>query len=316
MSFEINQNQKNAFAEAEKKVANKKPRFEQYTDPTGDLSTGKLKFGLWLTANEVSLYRILVAVLIIISAALWVFSLISWGQYLAVGLTKDQQLYRDLSQFPNYNLRNQSDAPAPIQIINADLLPAGVNNSNATAEVSNPNNRWLAMFTYYFVVGGQNTKTQNGFLLPGEDKLLVVFGLSGSGQGAATLVIENVTWQKISPHDVLDTAAWQAARLNFIVSNFMFKRAGSDPDAPTAQTISFNLINNSPFGYSQPKFVVGFYFGQVLVGVMPLELNNFTSQQTANIDLRSFVGNLTVDDVRIFPLINLYDPQVYLAPPQ
>lgn len=315
MAFELNSNKPNENFKDKKKTP-KKSNFESYTDPTGELSASKLKYGLWLAKHEVLLYRLLIGALIIFCAITWVYSLIGWGKYLIVGLGQDQELYKNLSQFPNYQITQARRSPSPLQIISADVLPAGVNKSNALSEVINPNGRWLAKFNYHFELGGERTKTQAAFLLPSQDTWLVEFGIDGANLSQPNLVIENLSWSKISAHEVLDTASWQGARLNFVVSDFAFKRAGEDEDAPTAQTISFNLTNSSPFGYNQPKFIIGFYFNQVLVGVMPLELNNFASQQTANVDLRSFVGNLTVDEVKIFPLINIYDQQVYLAPPQ
>ena len=305
-----------AAAKLKTKPPSQHPNFKAYVDPTGELSSSQLRYGLWLGRHQVLLYRLVLFLLVIGGIVTWGFSLWSWGNYIIFGIPRDAQLAFDLSHFTNYTLFHERLQPAPLQIVSVELLPGGVNTFDAVAEVINPNQRWLANFSYHFVINGVATVAQDGFLLPGQSSVLVSFGSDGGGGSAPTIEITNIHWLKISNHTVADTVAWQADRLNFVVSNFVFGRAGENFDSPTAQRIQFKFSNRSAFGYAAPHFAVGLYANQSLVGVIPLALDKFVSLETKDIDLRSFVPALTADSAQVFPFINVYDPAVYVAPPQ
>ncbi len=289
----------------------KKADFRTYIDPTGELDSKKLGWGIWYVEHRLTLYRVLLISLIALSAVFWLFSLWKWGNYLIFGLTADQRLGQELSRFNNYTLAQPHFAPAPISVISTQVLPGGKDKYDVVAEVINPNDHWLARFDYYFIVGSEKTPAQTSFLLPDEARLVGILGLSSAQ--AATLVLENVAWTRISGHTVPNPKAWQADRLNFAVSDFGFNSLQT-VEAPHANTITFSFTNNSPFNYVEPKFIAGLYQGDTLVGVLPLQLPVFNSLETKKIDLRSFVPNLGVDSLKVFPLINVYDQAVYLPP--
>lgn len=293
----------------------KAPDFRTYVDPTGEFSSKELGHAMWFVRHEVGLYRWLVRGLVAIASVLWIYSLAWWGSYLLFGLNRDRLLSQQATQFPNYTVWQEHLSPAPLQVVDTVLLAGGVNKSDAVAEIANPNDRWLARFNYRFSVNGEQTKLQDTFLLPGESRPVAMFGLPASGNGV-TISLENVRWQRINPHQVTIPKDWQAERLQFRVADFVFRRAGSDPDAPLAQVIQFNLSNASPYGYKTPSFLIGAYSGTALTAVFPLTLEDFASLETKPVDVRSFANSLTADSVQVFPLINPYNTAVYLPPPQ
>ena len=120
-------------------------------------------------------------------------------------------------------------------------------------------------------------------------------------------------WNRISNHDIVDIASWQAERLNFIVSNFSFLRFGNTED-PSANVIKFDIQNDSAYSFVQPNFMVGLYQSNSLVGVMPLELNQFKAGETKSVDLRNFVSGLNVTDIKLFPIIDNYQKSSYIPP--
>lgn len=292
----------------------KPANFKQYVDPSGELGTRSLQLGLWLARHKMRLYRVGRAFLLAVTALLWVFSLWSWGGYLLVGISRDQALERAALNFPNYLPSHVGREPLPLEVLNSRLLQGGVRKVDAVAEVTNPNPRWVAKFSYRFVIGGEPTPAVAGVLLPGESRPLVVFGLVGDQGRAPVLEIDNIFWQRISTHQVPDPLAWQAERMRLTVSAVQFQPAGADPEAPLAQVIRFNLFNDSPYGYRTLPLVVGLYLNQTLVAALPLTLEQLAAQETRAIDLRSFVSTLNADSVQVFPLVNLYDRDVYLPP--
>jgi len=289
----------------------KKVDFRTYVDPTGEMGSKELGRGIWYVEHRLLLYRILLIGLVALSAIFWLFSLWKLGDYLIFGYSADQLLYQNLSRSNNYTLSQAHFAPAQVSIVSTQILPGGKDKYDAISEIINPNDHWLVKFDYYFVVGGVRTETQTSFLLPDEDRLIGALGLTDAQE--ATLILDNVTWTRISAHTVPNPKTWQADRLNFEVTEFGFNNLQTT-EAPNAHTITFTFTNNSPFNYVNPKFYVGLYSQDSLVGVLPLQLPSFNSLEVKKVDLRNFVSSLSVDSVKVFPMINVYDPAVYLPP--
>ncbi|KKP59455.1 MAG: hypothetical protein UR53_C0002G0069 [Candidatus Magasanikbacteria bacterium GW2011_GWC2_34_16] len=303
-------------AEAEKKSGNNKIKpvnFVNYVDPSGDFTSKELKWGIWYVKNKVLLYRIAVGTLIGLITIFWGFSLWQWGDYLIFGITADQKLYQNLSQTYDYTSIHAHYSPKPFAVSNPELLPGGVGKTDVLVWIENPNPRHVVYFDYYFISGEESTHLRRGVVLAGENKPFVAFGLSDSVASGASIVIENIAWKRISNHTILDVPTWQSERLDFVASDFVFTRPLTKEEA-SANVVQFKLTNNNPFGYVAAKFVVELLQNGNLVGVLPLELDNFRSLETRDIDLRSFVPNLSVTDLKIYPLLDIYDPTVFLPP--
>ena len=291
-----------------------KPSFTRYTDPTAEFTTSEFKWGFWFARNRVLLYRVLVGVLIGLSVIFWLYVLIKGGSLALYSLEKGGQLDRDLSHFYDYTVVHPAYSPAPLLIASTQILPGGAKKYDLVGEVSNPNNRFYVSFDYYFLVDGIPTPIQNTFLLPEETRMLTYLGFDQSVYpGGAELIITNWKWRRISNHKIIDVAKWQAERLDFKISDFSFLRTGST-DSAAAHVIKFNLNNASPYSFVETDFVVGLYQGEALTGVLSLRLPRFKSGEIRAIDLRSFVVGLNVTDIKVFPLIDVYDNSVYLPP--
>lgn len=291
-----------------------KPSFTRYADPTAEFTTSEFKWGFWFARNRVLLYRVAVGVLIGLSVIFWLYVLIGGGSLALYELQSGSKLDRDLAYFYNYTVVHPAYSPTPLLIAGTQILQGGVKKYDLAGEVSNPNNRFYASFDYYFVVDGAPTPVQHTFLLPEETRMITHLGYDQSDYpGGAELVINNLQWRRISNHQITDVTAWQAARLNFKISNFSFERAGGTEGA-AANIIKFNLNNASPYSFTEANFAVGLFQGEALVGILQLRLPRFVSGTTRAIDLRSFVIGLNVTDVRVFPLIDIYDNSVYLPP--
>lgn len=289
-------------------------KLRQYRDPNNGLDARELAWGFWFVKNKVTLYRLAIGGLLILSAIFIVYSLIKLGFILSYDLLKAPAAEQQLTYSPNYASLREHFQPADLQILNVYILPGGTGKNDAVAEVANPNLRSSVSFDYFFDFGGQRTESRRGFILPGETKLLAILGLDESAfSGGASLVVENLDWRRISAHQVTDAAAWQSERLDFSVSDLKFLPADSISGA-SAHIINFKLANNSSYGYKDAGFYAGFYQGGGLVGITNFELTDFKSLETRQVDLRSFARRLQVDEVKIFPLIDPYEPAVYLPP--
>lgn len=293
---------------AKNKVGSKK-NFTAYQDPTNEFTSDELKWGFWYVRHKALLYKITVIVLLVINAGLVGFGLWKWGVYL-LGISDQQKLERNLAASVNYTGIHARIAAQPIQVINTQLLASRENKYDVVAELINPNERFLVTFDYYFVTGGIKTPVQKSFLLPRESRLAAALGITDGAGGNPAIVLENIKYQRISNHEISDIAAWQTERLNFQVTDFVFLKSLAQ-EGNNADGIQFKLTNASPYSFVNANFYVALLQNGQIAGILPLHLDRINSLETKDIDVRSFVPNLQISEITIFPIINIYDESVY-----
>lgn len=295
---------------AEKKV---KADAGRYEDVTGEFTSTQFKRSLWFSQHKVLFYKMTVGFLIFSSVFFWGFSLWRWGDYVLYGIVADINLANNLSSFPDYTGIHPYYSPKPIEVAGVNVFNGGRKSYDLVADVANPNANFIVYFDYYFTDGANKTPLQKSFLLAGENRPITHFGIKDNYPTGINLVLENVVWKRISAHTIKDAPAWQKDHLNFSVSDFVFT-SPQGAEGAQANVIQFNVRNNSAFGYRDAVFVVGLMQSGNLVGVMPLTMKNLKSLETRSVDLRNFAENLSINDVEVFPLIDIYQKEAYLAP--
>lgn len=288
--------------------------FERYVDPTGEFSSKRLKYSLWFTEHKLILYKVSLGVLSLFSIIIWILGIWWWSDYIIFETGAGARLRKSLANFTNSSLLASRFTPTTLAVVDTVVTAGGVDKYDISAEVVNPNDRFIAIFDYYFLVDGEKTPVQTTVLLPKDDRPIAYFGLKKTvAPNAPVLFLENVKWQRVANDTIADTQSWQAERLNFSVKDFAFTRSEST-DGVGSHMISFTLTNNSSFAYTAPRFYVALLLQQGMVGLVPLSVPQFKSLEERKIDIRSFVPTLNVTDVQIFPLINVYDDTVYRKP--
>ncbi len=283
-----------------------------YQDPTGEFDNKQLAYGMWWLSHRNWLKNFLIGVIIGIAGILWIFSLWRWGVYFWQWNNQSMVAAR-LSTFPNYTLAHEARSPQQLTVISTLLLPSGVGKNDAVSEVINSNQHFIVSFDYYFTVGGLATAKQHATILPGEDTLVASLGLDEAQYaGDVVLKVDNIAWTRISNHSIVEPVVWQNDRLHFTIANFNF--SGAEVADLGVHSVAFSYTNNSAYSYVNPTFYIGLYQHDVLVGVLPLSFAEFKSLETKNVDVRTFVKNIEVDSVHVFPIINVYDSAVYLPP--
>lgn len=291
----------------------KKIDFTKYEDPTKEFTSQDLKRGFWYVQHKALLYRILVISLMVVNGIFIIFSLWLWGAYL-LGWQDAQRVQASLASSINYTGIHPRYSAQPIQAINTQIFSSRENKYDVVAELINPNSRFLAKFDYYFIINDKKSPTQTTFLLPGESRLVAYLGIEDGAGGTPTIVLENSKYERISAHKIADTISWQAYRLNFQVSDFVFLKSLAQEGINT-DAIQFKLTNGSPYSYVVPDFYVALLQNGQMVGILPLRLDSINSLETKNIDLRNFASGLSVTEIALYPIINVYDDGVYLVPP-
>lgn len=289
----------------------KKNGFKKYEDPTGLMTNHQLRFSAWYVRNRVLLYRLLVGVLIVFSVATLLYSFLRLAWIYIVEAPRDEQSFKQMAQFENYDRLNQALIPQPLLLGETRAFTAGVGKYDVVSEITNQNIKHIAYFDYYFIVSDTTTPKKSGFLLPQETKLFADFGLDNSV--GAVLVIENSSFKRINAHIYSDPLSYIAERNLFSVDNLDFKSV-LHPQGANANIIKFDLTNESPFSYYDPRFMVEFRNGGGTVGIAEIAVEKFVSLEKRTIDLRSFADNLFVDEIIIYPSINYFDNGSYFEP--
>ena len=289
--------------------------YSAYTDPSGEFTTGELTASLWYVRHKPLLYKISKFVLIILSIGLWGFSVWQGIGYVIYQLQGNHALEQSLTTFPDYAQISGQLAPQSLKITGAQAFQSGENKYDLVADITNPDNRFVVEFDYYFSVGENITPHEHAFLLPSEERPVASLGLmSTTGSFDPPIIhLENIHWQRLDQIKYPNPRQFQNERLQFSISNLMFNRA-EETAGLGAHQLTFTLTNNSAYSYRSADFYVGLYLQDSLVGVIPLHILDFRSQETRAVDVRSFAPNLSITDARVFPRINVYDPEVYLKP--
>ncbi|HRY36562.1 MAG TPA: hypothetical protein P5230_01610 [Candidatus Magasanikbacteria bacterium] len=283
----------------------------KYEDPTGTMTAGQFKFAAWYVNNRILLYRLLVGFLILFSAYTVIYTVIKAAWILIVEVPRDEKLFVQMTEVDDYERINRALSPQNLAVDETVVIPAGVDKYDAFTKVTNPNQKHIAYFDYYFDQGGLKTEKRSGFILPQETKPVVEFGLKDGIGGV--LVLENIVYKRINAHLYADPISYMAERNMFEVENFEYKSV-LHPEGANANIIKFDLKNGSPFHFYEPHFIVEFRNGGIEVGMAEIKIEKFESLQTKNVDLRSFADNLFVDEVVVYPSINYFERGEYFEP--
>lgn len=318
INFYNQQNRQNAETPSplQNDIKNKagKASYKKYTDPTGEFGSKELGWGMWYVKNKVFLYKLLIFALVAFCAGTIGYSLFRVGTFVYYDIVYKPLQEQEFAYSRNFAAVRPRFNPAPLEIMSTFAVNGGTSFIDAVSEVSNPNDRYIATVVYHFDFGGKLSETKTEKIMPLSSRPLVAFGLdSDAYPGVPVLVIESMSWRRVSAHTVTDVAVWQDERLFFSVSDFVFEYGGA-PGTISANVVRFTLKNETAFGYKAPLFYVGLFQNGALVGVMQFELTDFDSLDSQVIDLRNFVPNLSVSEIKLYPIIDLYDKSVYLPP--
>lgn len=288
---------------------------KNYTGPEG-ITTKQLEAGLWYVEHKQLLRRILYGFLIVVAAVSWTYTIYGFAYYLARGMDEDRIMVKQLVETNNighsYVLQISAKelAVTPVQVIrSADRK------YDLYVQARNNNQDWWAEFDYYFITEGSQTEKAHGYILPSEAKYIFALAQDfNNSPAAATLVMENVKWQRISPHQIQDWSDYYKKHLAILSTDIKFTPAGSSPlsEKLNLNQLIFNVSNNTAFNYWETGFTILLYQAGSLVNINHYILNDFMSGQKRFVEI-SWSGAIGwVDKVEIIPEINIMKDDIYI----
>ncbi|MBT4120481.1 MAG: hypothetical protein HOA57_03845 [Candidatus Magasanikbacteria bacterium] len=293
----------------------KKTKLERYEDVTGEFTSSELKWGEWYVRHKILLRKIVIGVLLAWSTITLGYGLGYFTYYFSYGYFQDQNMAtQQLLELSNLKNTRELFQAEDLQIGSVEVYNSVSEELyDFVARASNPNDRWIAIVSYKFSFSGGETDLAQTVLLPGAQRPLVHFGFDVGGYPAnPTLVIEDVKWKSVSAHAIKDVSGFIADRSDFLVENFEFTRA-SRSQGVLNHMIEFDILNNTAYNYWEPTFYIELIKGSRTAGIIYFVSSEFKSQEERHVDLRSYIKNLEVSNIKVWPVVNVFDNSQYMS---
>ncbi len=292
-----------------------KSNLERYEDVTGEFTSSELKWGEWYVRHKILLRKILIGVLTTWSVITLGYGLGYFVYYYSYGYFQDEKLAsQQILELSNLKNTRELFQAEDLQIGNVEIYNSiSEELFDFVARASNPNERWIAIVTYKFAFSGGETESVKTVLLPKEQRPITYFGFEPDNYPAnPRLIIEDVDWRSISAHAIKDVAGFIAERSDFLMENFQFTRASQSQGVPN-HMIEFDILNNTAYNYWEPSFYIELIKGNRTVGIIYFVASEFKSQEERHVDFRSYVKNLEVSSIKVWPVVNVFDNSQYMS---
>ncbi len=273
------------------------------------------QFGLayWYVTHKLLLKRIVIGVLIALDAALLGYGIFGLLSHYVLDAQKQRQIEEELVRAGLNPAVHQALVPKPLGISPTQVF-AGKNGFDLVTSIRNSNPLIAARFSYRFVAEGFASEPKAGFILPGDDKLIVSLGVTSPRRPAnAQLELLDVTWQRINRHQIPDYSTFALDRLAFRITDIKYDPAVALNNTTVGKT-SFTVTNATGFGYHDVRFLIVLYRGASPAAVNTLTIENILPGQVRQGEVTWFDPLPAVSKVTVIPEVNIMDDSVYLRP--
>lgn len=269
----------------------------------------------WFVRNKFLLRRIGVILFAIFGIGLFVYSFFMWGWYLIIGFREDKLAFSELVQtVTNYENIQENYAATPLSIGSVRIFETGNGKNSFVVPVKNTNKKHIAEITYYFLYQDGRTANRTGIILPESERPFYFIGQNTSSTPReGKFVMESMSWNRIDPHKIFDPKSFIDARHMFEVEDFLFARGSSIEGIPTNQ-IAFALTNNSVYSYWNQIFSVELFDGGELVDILQIEFDTFLLGERKDVHIGTLSQVNGATSVRVTPLSNPFDENIFLPP--
>lgn len=299
----------------EQEFTEEKVDLGRYRDPEG-LTLKKLNAGLWLVKNRRNISLLFHTFLIMVSIITWLIFFLNFGIYVFSGMKKDQTMINELVS-ENLVGQNYLDEAAAkdLKYGRLEALKTLDGKYDMFINIENQNPSHSLEFDYFFMNNGVRIEGGKNFALPKQAKFLLSLNkdIDGSVKNL-TFHLENLKWARINPHIYPDWDDFRNKRLAIMTSEIEFTPGSANKITEKLElnNLDFKTTNNTAFNYRDVNYVILLYSGGEIVGVTKYTLDSLGSEKTEKISI-VWPGDLgRVNDIVIYPEINILDEDVYL----
>jgi len=292
-----------------------KNNLSTYKGAMGELSNRELALSGWWVKNRIMIGKIGIGFLVAWCIITIGYSFFQWGKYFIFDYNKDEIVfYNQVVTMPNYESIHALYEARELQVLRPQVFESAPGRYDFVTDISNMNDRWVAIVTYKYIHSRGETEPKQTILLPLTKRPVVALGYEAdSFPSNPRLLITNTEWVKINAHVVPDVVAFMEERLGFVYENVDFTSASASADV-SAHSLTFDLINDSAYSYWQPLFLAELFDQNRRVGLIPVTVDQLQSGETRNIDVRSLASQLSASDVVIHPVVNVFDRREFMDP--
>ncbi len=275
-----------------------------------EISEKELKYGYWYISHKAQLAFLLRLTLILLSVGFYGYALV---RLTIIYAFQQEEYARSLAtaatDYINVLGVHEASRIQDLQVISRDVLPAGSGKVDIIARVKNPNTKWaLQAFKYRFALGTKVYEAQPGFLLPGEEKFLMVLNVDGQAAGTPQLFIDEPQWKRVVLYE-----NWGPDHLKFTIKDKQFITARQSEiggQLPLSE-VTATIMNDTAYNYNNVEVQVGLYSGSRLIGVNKVAIPDFLSGTSRPISAR-WTNNLApITNVDLIPTVLILDEKAY-----
>lgn len=281
-------------------------------EPTreGQLTEKGLGFGYWWVTHKVqvrSATTIALAFLAVPLLAYGTYGFADW--YLGSGVAERALMGSLAEQQIDYASFRAARAPKELRLESPLVLSSGDKTYDITVRAQNQNARWWVEFDYGFGVGPK----RHAVMLPGEARQLSALGVKADSRPAPSkLLVENLSWHRVDLHKTRpDYESWAADRLAIRAEAASFSTP-QPTDAVPVWRANFTIVNDTAFGYYDPRFVVMLISGSRIVGVNEVTVDELRPGERRDLAASWYVEVPTVTKIDVKPVVNIFDVQSYI----
>jgi hypothetical protein len=197
------------------------------------------------------------------------------------------------------------NAPQDIVLDRVYLFPRGNNTYDLAVEAYNPNQQWaIANVKYQFLSDGQTVAAGESSLLPGEKRLLTVYGQKSDSllQVPNTVNVFDYQWRKVTANL---TDAWQYPQ----PAQFQARRVVDSSGAPSVvpARVVWSATNNTGANLAVVRWQVILRSGGTVVYVGDYQAEKLAYRETRSYSLAVSDTISRVDTVEVHPVYDMFD---------
>lgn len=277
----------------------------KYKDSEG-LSIQKMNFGLWLAENRGNISKAFTVFLVLLSAGFFIYSSYSFFRYFA-SAPQNSLFDQSVELVSPRNIVQEMEIGSPQVFVNDKKYDLAVN-------LKNPNSRFFGVLNYCFSQNELNINCGQNFILPSEEKYVLALGQAlTEGQSQIVFKITSIQWERIDLHLIPDWTSYLANRLNIGFEGVHFSSPSESglSEKINLNTLYFEVINNSSFGYYEVPLNILIFNGSELVAVNRYLLKDFLAGEKRQVNL-SWPGDFrNVTKIDIQPDLNILEESVF-----
>lgn len=276
------------------------------------LSDKELERSYWILTHKLLIKKIAYSFLIILDLFLLFFSSIKLIRYYTV---EDKQfnlemnkLYAPIAHPTFSSLKDYKN----LELGQIKVISNGreENLYDLAVEVYNPNEKFIANFSYQFTDNNVVLNKFFAYVLPKQRNFITAFNVHLQNTSSVNLNLGDINFSRIPAKKIPDPIKFINERLIFGIENIKTIPVRLEEDF---YKTSFDLINKSAYSYWEAGLQVVLYRNDEIIGINYILIEKLISGERRPIDLNWYNNYMPASvKVEVIPIIDLFNPQSYM----